>query len=763
MFHEKKQVRTNFYICFFRLFLFLFAGILCYSGKALLACPDTFADASPEECLLFWNAELTREDAKEHLSQYGTQLRLLEHYGDFSVCSLNSFDSRFLRKKLLATLNEDSLIRLAEPNYSMELMDTLFPEDPYFDGQWALFNPGSYPHYYGSVSVPQFGISGMDLNLLNAWEEYKAVCPSPRPVIVAVIDTGVDYRHPDLIDHMWVNPGELAENGVDDDKNGYIDDIHGWDFFHNDASVCHYLETSDGLSVLPDDNDNHGTHCAGIIAATANNGIGIAGVASNIDIRIMALKIHGGNSSTGSVANAIKAIRYAESMGASICNLSWGTPNYSRALELAIQDSSMLFVAAAGNEGANNNSTPVYPASFQLSNVISVAFVDSYGNLASNSNYGTSTVDLAAPGQSIYSTLVGSYGYSSGSSMAAPHVSGLAALVYAYREDVYPAQVKELIINTMKPLPSLNAYLKHPGIPDAHSMVRSLNDITADTQAPVLSIQTGYANDMIELTLSVLDAGGSGIRRLRYAYGTKNLVYFQEEQGGTSITGQSLFLTKSGFYTFYAEDYAGNYTLRTYYVEDDTTAPTLNASYEISAGLMSVVISAQAADEKSGLKSFKYLPGEHTKEAFLSDGIELPVSPASITLEYAVGTDCVITFYAQDYRGNSSVVTVYPKIIPAVSLHLSTTERILFVTEQFYLRALTLPVNTTDSVTFISLNPEHALVDEHGMITALSPGDAHIAVITSNGLLATCHIIIPQPVPPTAQLSYPVPPTAQPQ
>ena len=352
-----------------------------------------------------------------------------------------------------------------------ELSEFHFPDDPYLDSLWAFENPGYYTHYYGTFPVSLPATEGIDLNLWEAWRRYPLKKEETRTIVVAIIDTGIDYQHPDLRDQMWVNPNEIPGNGIDDDGNGYVDDIHGWDFYHNDASICHYVETTHGFTADPDDNDNHGTHIAGILAATANNSIGIAGAASNINIRIMSLKIHGGTSSSGSVTNAIKAIRYAEEMGADICNLSWGTLNYNEALEIAIRESSMLFVTAAGNNGINNNSTPVFPASLRLDNLISVAYIDADGILDPASNYGVSTVDIAAPGYDIYSTLVGSYGYSSGSSMAAPYVTALAAMVYAYQDYVYPAQVKEMIINTMQPLSTLDGYLIHPGIPDAAALL----------------------------------------------------------------------------------------------------------------------------------------------------------------------------------------------------------------------------------------------------------------------------------------------------
>lgn len=734
--------KKHYLICYIALFLLL---LLCGgSEKQYTASAKNMGSVS--ELVLLWDAPISTEDAILHLSKNYPELSILEHDGDFSLCSYDAAAEHSATiEQLLALLNMDAAFLLAEPNYEMELMELSSPNDPYFQAQWAFSNNGSYPHYYGSLSIPQPSAADVDMNIPEAWAAYPLPAKSTRPVIVAIIDTGVDYRHPDLSENMWVNTGEIPGNGIDDDGNGYIDDIYGWDFFHDDSSVCHYVETADGYAVLPEDNDNHGTHCAGIIAAVADNGIGVAGVASNINIQIMSLKIHGGTNTTGSVANAIKAIRYAEAMGASICNMSWGTTNYSQALELAIEESSMLFVTAAGNEGSNNNSTPVYPANFRLPNVISVAFIDAFGHLSASSNYGTSTVDIAAPGQDIYSTLVGTYGYSSGSSMAAPHVSGLAAMIYAYRDDIYPSQVKDLIINTMRPLSSLDAYLIYPGIPDALAAVQSLDNLVSDAHAPFLSLETAYNQDMIAIRVSAFDAGGSGLRKVKYAYGSKRLEFFRDENGGTTLSGDTAVLTKSGFYTFFVEDYAGNYTLYNYYVEDDTTAPQITASYAVTFDYKSFLVSASAADDKSGIKAFKYLPGEHPAEAFLADGIELSISPAEELLELPTETTGPLSFYALDYRGNSTVITIYPKIIPSVSLHLNLLERSLPVDGTFQLQTILFPLGTTDAVTFFSLNPDLVSVDESGLITAKLPGETFVIVSTASGVQRACKIIVREP------------------
>lgn len=729
---------------YFFIYIGLLVLLLSCGGSSKKETLPAFQTENQTELVLLWNSDLTEAEARDHLNREYPELSLLEHDRDFSLCHVDSGSFT----ELLYLLNADDRLLIAEPNYSMELMELPYPDDPFFDAQWAFSNSGTYPHYYGSLSIPQLSTEDIDMNILEAWEAYQPYAADTEPVIVAVVDTGVDYRHPDLADNMWVNTAEIADNGLDDDGNGYIDDIYGWDFFHDDSTVGHFLETENGVAPRPEDNDNHGTHCAGIIAAVANNATGTAGVASNVDVQIMSLKIHGGTNTAGSVANAVKAIRYAEAMGASICNMSWGTHNYSQTLELAIQDSSMLFVTAAGNDGSNNNSSPVYPASLRLPNVISVAFVDADGYLSPNSNYGLSTVDIAAPGQDIYSTLVGGYGYSSGSSMAAPHVTGLAAMLYAYRRDSYPSQIKDLIINTMRPLSSLDGFLVYPGIPDALQAVQSMDTLTPDEHAPFLSLSTTYEQDLIYVLVSAFDSGGSGLRKVKYIYGTKNAEFFQRDDNGNTLTSKQAVLTKSGFYTFYVEDYAGNHAVYNYYVEDDTSSPDLNVGYTVATDYSSYILSVSAEDAKSGIKSLKYLPGEHSAEMFLSNGISLNSATVPLTLTFPADTDA-ITFYALDYRGNSTVTVLRPQIVPSTFLHLSLLERTLETGSTFRLQAMLLPLNTTDSVTFLSLNDTIASVDADGLITALAPGETFVIASSASGIQRACKIVVsePEPVP----------------
>jgi len=647
------------------------------------------------------------------------------------------------------------LLVLSGSTVKTQASDFEYPDDPYNDALWAFDNPGYYTHYYGSFPVTQHSLEGIDMNIWGAWENYPLAKDETRTVIIAVIDTGIDYRHPDLKDHMWTNPNEIPDNGIDDDGNGYVDDIYGWDFYNNDASVCHYMETENGYTAHPDDNDNHGTHIAGIIAATANNSIGIAGVASNVNVQIMSLKIHGGSTSSGSVANAIKAIRYAESMGADICNLSWGTPNYNQSLELVIRESSMLFVTAAGNNGNNNNSTPVFPANLRLPNLISVAYIKDDGRLASDSNYGVSTVDLAAPGDNIYSTLVGSYGYSSGSSMAAPHITGLAAMLYAYQENIYPARVKEIIINTMTPLDSLGNHVINPGIPNAEAAVISLQELTPDTIAPFLILETSYVGENICVTVSAFDSGGSGIRKIRYVYGSKPADFFTSNAGSSAVYDEILFLTKAGYYTFYVEDYAGNYQLYNSYIEDDTLIPDFTATYQIAPDYSYKTVSFSASDSDSGIKTIKYLAGEFTKDAFLFAGESLSTDLERHIL-YLAPDVSAITFYISDYRGNSTTCVIYPEIIPATSLYLNVTERSLEYLETCRLQPLIFPWLSTDGVTYTSTNDSVLAVDNYGLVTAIGPGEAQIIVTTHSGISAICKFTVGSDYP-----AVPVPATPE--
>lgn len=332
-------------------------------------------------------------------------------------------------EKMLSALEDNPFVSLSQPDYEVSIEQV--PDDESFGLQWDMLNIGQ-----GG------GLAGADMHATAAWD----TTTGSGGTIVAVIDTGIDYTHPDLAPNMWINTGEIPGNNIDDDKDGFIDDVHGVNFIVNSGN--------------PMDDHSHGTHVAGTIGAVGNNGIGVAGV--NWRVQLMALKFLD-SSGSGSTSNAIRALNYAVAHGASISNNSWGGGGYNQALIDAINNArgqGHIYVAAAGNTGANNDVSPFYPSSYTPNNIVAVAATDSWDQLASFSNYGATTVDLAAPGVNIYSTMPGgNYGYKSGTSMAAPHVAGALALV----RDLHPSwtylQVINQVLGTVDPQSSLTGKL----------------------------------------------------------------------------------------------------------------------------------------------------------------------------------------------------------------------------------------------------------------------------------------------------------------
>jgi subtilisin family serine protease len=286
--------------------------------------------------------------------------------------------------------------------------------------------------------------------------------------IVAVIDSGVDFTHEDLQESLWSNPGEIAGNGLDDDGNGYVDDIRGYDF------------GSDAGDSDPTDENGHGTHVAGIIAATGNNGLGVIGIAWNTAVIPVKCLDSQGNGYLSYLVNALDYVATLKDQGYPIVvvNMSLGTNESSDALKRAVErvaSRGILLVAAAGNNfGQNNDEVPSYPANTESSSVISVAATTASGTLAGFSNYGPKTVDIAAPGANILSTVPpllkgASYEFIDGTSMSAPIVSGVAALVAAANPDATAELIRDVILSTVTPLRSLKGKVVSGGLVDAYS------------------------------------------------------------------------------------------------------------------------------------------------------------------------------------------------------------------------------------------------------------------------------------------------------
>jgi hypothetical protein len=322
----------------------------------------------------------------------------------------------------IRVLAAERRFRYIEPDYVIPCSVT--PKDKAFtDGQlWGLHNPR---RKNGTIKA--------DIDAVRAWD----LSIGSSDVVVAIIDTGIRYTHQDLKNQMWVNTDEIPNNGKDDDKDGFVDNIFGIDAVNNDGD--------------PMDDNGHGTHCAGTIGAEANNGHPHVGVAWKV--RLMACKSIS-DIGMGTTSDAVKCIDWAVSNGAQILSLSWGHSDESNALSSALKrtrEKGIVVIAAAGNEGEDTDKSPHYPSGYSLDNIISVAAINQNGKLTSWSNYGSKSVDLAAPGADIYSTSAESdagYVALSGTSMACPHVSGVAALMLARNPKITPSNLRVKLIRS---------------------------------------------------------------------------------------------------------------------------------------------------------------------------------------------------------------------------------------------------------------------------------------------------------------------------
>jgi len=329
----------------------------------------------------------------------------------------------------LIEFNQSDAILYAQPNYQLHALATL-PNDPMFDNLWGMHNIGQTG---GTVDA--------DIDAPEAWD----IATGSADIIVAVIDTGIDYTHPDLAANMWINQAEFdGTPGFDDDGNGYVDDIYGYDF-------CNY----DGD---PWDDHYHGTHCAGTIGAIGDNGQGVTGICWNV--KLMAVKFLDA-AGDGWTSDAINAVEYSMQMGAKLSSNSWGGGDYNQALKDAINAAGaagMLFVAAAGNDyGLNNDIYPHYPSSYDCESIVAVLSTDDEDDMSYFSNYGFASVDLGAPGTNILSCEPSNqYQYLNGTSMATPHVAGACSLLWSINPWLSNEEVKNIILDTVdETLPGL--------------------------------------------------------------------------------------------------------------------------------------------------------------------------------------------------------------------------------------------------------------------------------------------------------------------
>lgn len=427
------------------------------------------------EILVKFQSGMTTEDVQNALSSVETQV--LQYIQPINLFHVKIKSNKTVQQAIDEFLALPNVI-YAEPNYILSI--NRVPNDPKFSELWALENNGQ-----------SGGLAGADISAAQAWD----ISTGSEQVLVGVIDTGVDYTHNDLAPNIYTNPGEDAwsdpfdpttGNGVDDDGNGKIDDWKGWNFIDQSNN--------------PYDDNMHGSHCAGTIGAVGNNNIGVTGICWNVKIMPLKFLDAYGN---GSTSAAILAITYASDMGVQILNNSYGSTEESTPLKEAIEyanERGVLFVAAAGNDGTNNDLSPHFPSNYEVPNIIAVAasddgdqraiwgdsggggddcgFICASVNAATpGSNYGFETVDLFAPGKNILSTIPGD-GYSklSGTSMASPHLAGAAALVLSTNSSLSTSQLKQVLLSTVDKLDEFTNLVATGGRLNLASAVNSVNN-----------------------------------------------------------------------------------------------------------------------------------------------------------------------------------------------------------------------------------------------------------------------------------------------
>lgn len=376
--------------------------------------------------------------------------------------------------EVVAELNADPDVEYAEPNYIFKKIqeeDNEFGSQNYSaqDVQAMAFGDGRY--YQSSA----------DINMEQAWARSTTLQDNPGKIVVAVIDTGVDYNHQIFTgsNAIWTNQGEIPNNNIDDDRNGYVDDVRGWNFYADNKN--------------PMDDDNHGTHVAGIIVGASIDIF--ATPLQSSKILIMPLKFLGASGS-GSTSDAVSAIYYAVQMGAQVINNSWGGPSYSQALHDALTYAythKVSIVTAAGNYSKNNDTVAIYPANYPVPGQISVAATNDSDNLASFSNYGVNSVHVASPGVAILSTVPNNgYRYMSGTSMAAPLVAGLAAMTLRESPDLSGYQIKNLIMNSTKAVNSIANKVYSGGRVDAELVIdNAQNEMATISFLPTYVAKSG--------------------------------------------------------------------------------------------------------------------------------------------------------------------------------------------------------------------------------------------------------------------------------
>ncbi len=502
-------------------------------------------------------------------------------------------------EKAVKIISRHPAVKYAEPNYIYKAIGT--PDDPRYPEMWGLNNTGQ-----------DGGTADADVDAPEAWD----ITTGDSDVVIAVIDTGVDYNHEDLSANMWVNPGEIAGNGIDDDGNGVVDDIHGFSALNDNGD--------------PMDGNGHGTHVAGTIGADGNNGVGVVGV--NWDVSIIGCQFLNAGGS-GSLADAVECIDYITDLKVNrgidvrATNNSWGGGGFSQTLKDSIEaggDAGIMFVAAAGNGASDRDQNPGYPGSYDSAAIVAVASTDRNDAMSSFSDYGLVSVDLGAPGSAILSSTPGNaYSVFSGTSMASPHVAGAAALVWSLDPSLSVAEMKALLMETGDSLPALDGKTASGKRLNLLSALEEADPAPGFRLSVTPSAREITAGDSTSYSFDVTGVGGWD--------GTANLSY----SVSPALSGVSLSADTAGAGDSFTLDVAtmadtqwGNYTMSVTGVDGD-----FSKSKNVSLSIL-----------PQGLQDYPY---ENTTPVDLPDndpnGIESTIDVTDDVTIFGVTADVNIT------------------------------------------------------------------------------------------------------------------------
>jgi Subtilase family len=613
-------------------------AMLAVGGPASTAAPaqKPVQEAVPGELLIGFRGDVSAADQKNALKAVGAvQKKEFKKIHGALVHVSGGVDAA------LAKLRKDPRIRYAEQNFVVHA--DVVPNDPSYSSLWGM----------NTIGAPA------------AWN----TTTGSTSVTVADIDTGVDWSHPDLSSQIWINPGENCSgcrtDGIDNDHDGYVDDWHGWDFANNDNN--------------PTDDHGHGTHVAGTIGATGNNGIGVAGV--NWNVRIMPLKFLNAAGS-GTTADAVSAVLYAAQNGADVMNNSWAGGDYSQALADAItvaDQHNSLFVAAAGNDGSDNDAEPTYPASYELPNVVAVAATDSGDNLAYFSNFGEQSVDLGAPGVNVYSTWAGGgYQSISGTSMATPHVAGAAALAKAEFPSATAAGLKALLLDSVDPDPALDGVTTTGGRLNVANAVacNASPQVWIDSPGPGFVVDVGTPVSFSAIATNCAIAGGVSV---------------SADMNGTPV---SLTPRGDGYYTgTFTPTARGTVTFSvSASVGSNSSTRSVTGSatqaYPISAGGPPVTITTTSPGENAELR-FSGTAGERVSLAM--SGVTM--TAAQVTVVKPGGGNVAMT-----YAGTSGGF-IDTKTLPVTGIYTIVVDPMLNVTGSMTLTLYDVPADSVGTIT----------------------------------------------------------------